>query len=213
MLVDYTLYLVTDRDILKGRDLLAGVEQAIKGGVTLVQLREKNVSSLDFYNIAVKMKDLTKHYGVPFIINDRLDIALAVDADGLHVGQEDLPVEIARAILGPNKILGYSVSTVKEAVFGQQAGADYLGAGPVYPTGSKLDAVSPIGIERLAEIKQSVTIPVVGIGGISSSNIKEVKASGIDGISLISAILGSEDIEVTSKSLRRLWRTNEIWEG
>lgn len=205
MSVDYTLYLVTDRGILRGRDIFKAVEESIKGGVTLVQLREKDISSLDFYHIALKMKELTRRYNVPFIINDRLDIALAVDADGLHVGQEDLPVEAARKLLGPGKILGYSVSTVEEARYGEKNGADYLGAGPVYPTGSKLDAGSPIGIETLGKIKKAVSIPVVGIGGIGTANIGEVKSSGIDGISLISAILGSEDIAGRSAKLRKLW--------
>jgi thiamine-phosphate pyrophosphorylase len=205
MSVDYTLYLVTDRGILKGRDLADAVEEAIKGGVTLVQLREKDVSSLEFYNIAIKLKQLTNKYKIPLIINDRLDIALAADADGLHVGQDDLPVEVARKLLGPDKILGYSVSTIEEAVYGEKMGADYLGAGPVYPTGSKLDAVSPIGIDTFHRIKESVSIPVVGIGGIGISNIKEMKASGADGISLISAILGSKDIKEASRNLIRLW--------
>jgi len=206
MVVDYSLYLVTDRGILKGRDIFKAVEDAILGGVTLVQLREKDISSLDFYNIALKMKKLTSSYNIPLIINDRLDIALAVDADGLHIGQEDLPLEVARKLLGPGKILGYSVSNVEEAVRGQAGGADYLGAGAVYPTGSKADAGTPIGIEGLKEIKKSVLIPVVGIGGISVNNIEEVKNSGVDGISLISAILGSEDIQGTSRKLINLWR-------
>ena len=205
MSVDYSLYLVTDRGILRGRDIFKAVEESIKGGVTLVQLREKDISSLDFYHIALKMKELTHRYNVPFIINDRLDIALAVDADGLHVGQEDLPVEAARRLLGPGKILGYSVSNIEDARHGEKNGADYLGAGTVYPTGSKLAAVSPIGIEILGNIKKAVSIPVVGIGGIGATNIREVKASGVDGISLISAILGSEDIAGTSANLRRLW--------
>lgn len=206
MPVDYSLYLVTDRGILGGRDIFDAVESAVKGGVTLVQLREKNISSLDFYNIAVRLKKLTGQYGVPLIINDRLDIALAVDADGLHIGQEDLPVSAARKLLGKGKILGYSVSAVEEAVYGERNGADYLGAGPVYPTGSKLDAVSPIGIETLKRIKESVSIPVVGIGGIGFSNISEIKSSGIDGVSVISAILGSSDIEGTSRDMAGLWR-------
>ena len=205
MSVDYKLYLVTDRGILKGRNILNAVEEAIKGGVTLVQLREKEISSLEFYDIAIKMKAITKRYKIPLIINDRLDIALAVDADGLHVGQGDLPVEIARNLLGRDKILGYSVSTIGEAMYGERMGADYLGAGPVYPTGSKLDAVSPIGIEYFKSIKESVSIPVVGIGGIGISNIMEMKAFGADGISLISAILGSNDIQEASRKLIKLW--------
>ncbi|NLT94901.1 MAG: thiamine phosphate synthase [Clostridia bacterium] len=206
MFVDYSLYLVTDRAILKGEDIFSAVEKALKGGVTLVQLREKEVSSRDFYNIALKMKELVNSYNVPLIINDRLDIAFAVDADGLHIGQEDLPLTVARRLLGPSKILGYSVSNVDEAVFGEKNGADYLGAGPVYPTGSKSDAGEPIGIEGLIKIKERVSIPVVGIGGIGVDNISEVKRSGIDGVSLISAILGSGDIEGTSRILITKWR-------
>lgn len=206
MSIDYSLYLVTDRSILKGEDIFSATEKALKGGVTLVQLREKEISSLDFYNIALKMKELVSSYNVPLIINDRLDIALAVDADGLHIGQEDLPLKIARRLLGPSKILGYSVSNIKEAIFGEENGADYLGAGPVYPTGSKADAGNPIGAEGLQKIKEKVSIPVVGIGGIGIGNIAEVKKTGIDGVSLISAILGSSDIEGTSKALITKWR-------
>lgn len=206
MPVDYSLYLVSDRGILKGRDLFQAVEEAIKGGVTLVQLREKDISSLDFYNIALKMKELVNHYHVPLIINDRLDIALAVDADGLHIGQEDLPLKIARQLLGPGKILGYSVANQEQALFGERNGADYLGAGTVYPTGSKADTGEPIGPEGLRSIKQAVSIPVVGIGGIGMPNLEEVKATGIDGISLIAAILGSNDIKGTSQKLINLWR-------
>lgn len=205
MSVDYSLYLVTDRGILGDRDLFKAVEAAIKGGVTVVQLREKDISSLDFYNIAVKLKELVHQYNVPLIINDRLDIALAVDADGLHIGQSDLPVEVARRLL-PGKILGYSVSNVEEARYGQKNGADYLGAGAVYATGSKADAGNPIGVEMVKKIKQSVALPVVGIGGIGLSNIEEIKTAGIEGVSIISAILGSPDIEETSRRLINLWR-------
>lgn len=206
MPVDYSLYLVTDRGILKGRDLFQAVEEAIKGGVTLVQLREKDISSRDFYHIALKIKEVVHYHHIPLIINDRLDIALAADADGLHIGQDDLPLKVARKLLGPGKILGYSVSNAEEARFGEQNGADYLGAGTVYPTGSKADVGELIGADGLRSIKQSVSIPVVGIGGIGISNLEEVKVTGIDGISLISAILGSDDIEGTSRRLINLWR-------
>jgi thiamine-phosphate pyrophosphorylase len=206
MFVDYSLYLITDRSYLKGRDLFKAVEEALKGGVTLVQLREKDISSLQFFNIALKMKELTTRYHVPLIINDRLDIALAVDAEGLHIGQSDLPITVTRKLLGTKKILGYSANSPEEAVYGEKCGADYLGVGPVYPTGSKSDAGDPIGVPRIKEIVEKVAIPVVGIGGIGIKNIKEVKTSGAKGVSLISAILGSVDIEGTSKSLLKLWR-------
>ncbi len=206
MALDYSVYLVTDRDILGDRDLLMAVEQALQGGVTMLQLREKTASSRDFYQLAVRMKKLATACQVPLIINDRLDIALAADADGLHIGQEDLPPGVARRILGPGKILGYSVSTVAEAVYGERNGADYLGAGPVYATGSKADAANPIGIDGLRQIKQSVSIPVVGIGGIGEVNILDVKGAGADGISVISAIMGSRDIRGSSRMLADAWR-------
>jgi thiamine-phosphate pyrophosphorylase len=206
MAVDYALYLVTDRAILGDRDLLTAVEQALQGGVTMLQLREKTASSRDFYQLAVKMRELAAAYQVPLIINDRLDIALAADAGGLHVGQDDLPITVARRILGPGKILGYSVSTVEEAVYGEQNGADYLGAGPVYATGSKDDAGRPIGIDVLRRIKQGVAIPVVGIGGIGEVNILDVKRAGADGASVISAIMGSGDPKRAAGALAAAWR-------
>ncbi len=206
MPVDYSLYLVTDRDILKGRDFFKAVELAVKGGVTLVQLREKNISSREFYNLAVALKKLTTSLHVPLIINDRLDIALACDADGLHIGQDDLPLTQARRLLGKNKILGYSVSTVTEAVYGKENGADYLGAGTVFPTGSKADVCEPIGVETLKKIKEAVSIPVVGIGGISLTNARLVKQTGADGISVISAILGKADILGAASALDAIWR-------
>ena len=205
MFVDYTLYLVTDRGMLNGANLYHAVREAIRGGVTLLQLREKDVSSSEFYNIAVEMKKLANSYQVPLIINDRLDIALAVDADGLHIGQEDLPLDIARKVLGPGKILGYSVSNLIEAEYGEKHGADYLGAGPVYHTGSKETATEPIGIDGIKRIKESVSIPVVGIGGIGMSNIVKVKESGIDGISVISAILARDDINAAARDLKKAW--------
>ena len=210
MLIDYSLYLVTDRSMLLGMNLMEAVEAAIKGGVTLIQLREKDVSSSEFYNLAVEMKKLANSYQVPLIINDRLDIALAVDADGLHIGQEDLPLDVARKILGPGKILGYSVSNLIEAEYGEKYGADYLGAGPVYHTGSKETATEPIGIEGIIRIKESVSIPVVGIGGIGMSNIVDVKESGIDGISVISAILSKDDIKAAARELKKAWSENKV---
>jgi thiamine-phosphate pyrophosphorylase len=204
--VDYTLYLVADRAILGDRDFFSCVEEALRGGVTVLQFREKMASGKESYELAVLMKELAGVYQVPLIIDDRLDIALAVDADGLHVGQEDLPLGVARRVLGPGKILGYSVSTVAEAIYGEQHGADYLGAGPVYCTGSKADAGDPIGAQGLKQIKQAVSIPVVGIGGIGPANISAVKAAGIDGISVISAILGEQDTRGAATKLVAAWR-------
>ncbi|SHI04095.1 thiamine phosphate synthase [Clostridium intestinale] len=198
--IDYTLYLVTDRDVLKGRDLCEAIEASIKGGVTLVQLREKDISSLDFYNLAVAVKKITDKYNVPLIINDRIDIALAVDAAGVHVGQSDIPANVARKIIGEYKILGISAATLEEAKLAEAEGADYLGIGAVFPTDTKKDARS-VSIELLGEIKKSLTVPVVGIGGISQNNAELLKESKIDGIAVVSAILGKEDIEQAAKDM------------
>lgn len=198
--IDYTLYLVTDRDVLKGKDLCEAIEASIKGGVTLVQLREKDISSLDFYNLAVAVKKITDKHNVPLIINDRIDIALAVDAAGVHVGQSDIPTKVARKIIGEDKILGISAATLEEAKLAEAEGADYLGIGAVFPTDTKKDARS-VSIELLEEIKKSLTVPVVGIGGISQNNAELLKESKIDGIAVVSSILGKEDIEQAAKDM------------
>lgn len=205
--IDLTLYVVTDRDILKGRDLCKSIEESIKGGATVVQLREKDISSLDFYKIAMEVKEVTSKYNVPLIINDRLDIALACDADGLHIGQGDLPLEIARKLLGQDKIIGVSVRTVEEGLKAKETGADYLGVGAIYPTGSKDDATL-IGIGRLKQIKENVNLPIVAIGGISKNNCREVIRAGADGIAVISAVFGQEDILKASKELKSLVKCN-----
>lgn len=202
--INYTLYLVTDRGCLASRDLCASIEEAILGGVTLVQLREKNVSSREFLEIATNIKAITSRYEVPLIINDRLDIAQAVDAEGLHIGQDDLPLPIARKIWGPNKIIGVSAHTLEEALLAQEQGADYLGVGAIYPTPTKADA-QHVTLDQLAQIKKSVSIPIVGIGGINETNAREVMATGIDGVSVVSAILGKQDIrEAAGKLLKEI---------
>jgi len=200
--VDYSLYLVTDRELLGERDLKHSIELAIQGGVTLVQLREKSVSTLKFLQLATRVKEITSHYHIPLIINDRLDIALAVDADGLHVGQDDLPMLKARELF-PNKIIGVSASTLAEALLAQQQGADYLGVGAVFSTTTKTDAPE-VSLDQLELIKKSVTIPVVAIGGITRTNLQQVMATGIDGVSVISAILAQENILKAAKQLRDL---------
>ena len=202
--VDYSLYLVTDRELLGERNLEDCIEMAIQGGVTLVQLREKSVSTLKFLQLAIRVKEITSRYHIPLIINDRLDIALAVDADGLHVGQDDLPMLKARELF-PNKIIGVSASTLAEARLAQQQGADYLGVGAVFSTTTKTDAPE-VSLEQLELIKKSVTIPVVAIGGINGSNLQQVMATGIDGVSVVSAILAQENILKATKMLRELIR-------
>ena len=199
--IDYALYLVTDRNILGERDLCECVEQAILGGVTLVQLREKELCSKDFYETAQDVKKITDQYKVPFIINDRLDIALAVDADGLHIGQEDLSLSVARRLLGPDKIIGVSASNLSEALAAEQAGAEYLGVGAVFATPTKKDADS-VSLPQLAQIKAGVSIPVVGIGGINEMNARSVISTGVDGVSVVSAILGKADIRQAAEQLR-----------
>lgn len=201
--INYGLYLVTDRQLLDGRDLNKSIEEAVLGGVTLLQLREKNTSIRDFYHIAKQAKEVAATYNIPFIINDRLDIALAVDADGLHIGQDDLPVAIARKILGPEKILGVSAGNLAEALSAQQQGADYLGVGAVFATNTKLDA-DTVSLKMLQQIKSAVNIPVVAIGGINEANVQHVMASGVDGVSVISAILGKPNITEAAKNLCRL---------
>lgn len=206
MVIDYSLYLITDRNLVGTKDFYRSVRDALRGGVSLLQVREKELSSRDFYNSARILKDMAAQYNVPLIVNDRLDIALAVDADGLHIGEHDLPLEIARKILGKEKILGYSVSSIEEARYAVENGANYLGAGAVFPTGSKADVGEVIGLEGLEEIKNAVKIPVVAIGGIAAQNVREVKKTGVDGISLISAILACEYPYRAAKELLALWR-------
>lgn len=203
--IDYALYLVTDRGYLGGRDLTDCVEKAILGGVTLVQLREKDCSSREFYSMARKVKAVTDYYQVPLVINDRLDIALAVDAAGLHVGKQDLPAAVARKILGADKIMGVSAATLQEALQAQREGADYLGVGAMFPTPTKTD-VRRVSLAELKEIKERLTVPVVAIGGISESNLPDLRKTGIDGVAVVSAILGQEDIRRAAGDLLRIIR-------
>ena len=203
-LVNYSLYLVTDNGDKDREAFCETVERAIAGGVTLVQLREKMATSRDFYELALRVKAITDRHNVPLIINDRLDIALAVNADGLHVGQEDLPVAVARRLLGPDKILGATAATVADALEAQTAGADYLGSGAVYPTSTKPGkAVLPL--KTLSQIKQAVHIPVVAIGGISADNIGALRQSKVDGVAVVSAIMDNSDPASAARALRILW--------
>ncbi|APH13255.1 thiamine-phosphate diphosphorylase [Clostridium sporogenes] len=201
MEINYELYLITDRRFLRGRQLKKVVEDAILGGVTIVQVREKDVSTREFYNIAKEVKEVTDHYKVPIIINDRLDIAQAIDAHGVHLGQKDMHLNIARKILGKDKIIGISVGNVKEALEAENNGADYLGIGTIFPTGSKKDVKEIIGIDGLSKIKNKISIPSVAIGGINKANFRDVLNTGIEGISVISAILDEDDIKLAANNL------------
>lgn len=198
--INYKVYLVTDRDVLKGRDLTKAVEESILGGAGIVQLREKNISSLEYYNIAKDIKKVTDKYGVPLIINDRLDIAIAVNADGVHLGQEDIPCMIAREILGQGKIIGVSAHNVEEALKAERDGADYIGCGAVFSTTTKKDTVN-VKIDEIKEIKEKINIKMVAIGGINENNIEKLKETNIDGVAVVSAILGKDDIKSATKIL------------
>ena len=197
------LYAVTDRAWLNGETLYEQVEKAIKGGVSFVQLREQNLDDESFLSEALEIQKLCKKYNIPFIINDNVEIAKKINADGVHVGQSDMKTSNVRSILGNDKILGVSAQTVEQALLAEKEGADYLGVGAVFPTGSKSDA-DDVSHETLKEICSAVSIPVVAIGGISAGNVLTLKGSGISGIAVISAIFGAEDIKSATKSLKEL---------
>jgi thiamine-phosphate pyrophosphorylase len=206
LVIDFSLYLVTDRRSAGVNSLSDVVKAAINGGVTIVQYREKNASTVEMVRFAVKLHKITKAKGIPLIINDRIDVALAVDAEGLHVGQEDMPAGNARKIIGPGKLLGVSAKTLKEASSAVKDGADYLGVGDIFGTTSKKDAGEPIGLKMLKEISDSVAIPIVGIGGITKANAGSVIESGADGIAVISAIIGRPDPEKEARELMEIIR-------
>lgn len=198
--IDLSLYLVTDRAGLDDTDFLTKIEQAILGGVSCVQLREKESSSRAFYDLARQVKVVTDSHHVPLIINDRLDIAQAVDASGVHLGQSDLPVTIARKILGPQKIIGISAKTLEQARTAENGGADYLGVGAIFPTTTKVITQSTT-LATLKEIAKTVTIPVVAIGGISPDNIAQLKGTGIAGVAVVSALMKSDKPQEAAKAL------------
>lgn len=200
--IDYSLYLVTDRKLMSTPTLEEAVEQAITGGTTLVQLREKAASSLEFYQTAVKVKQVTDKYHIPLIINDRVDIALAVNAAGVHIGQNDLPARSVRSIIGKDKILGVSASTLEEAIRAQEDGADYLGVGAMFATGTKSDA-ELVSIEELKRIRATAHLPIVVIGGINKQTVPLFDGMGIDGIAVVSALISASDIAGEAKELKQ----------
>lgn len=206
--IDYSIYLVTDRNLMSTETLEEAVEQAISGGCTLVQLREKDCSSLDFYNTAIKVKEITDKYNVPLLINDRVDIALAVDAAGVHVGQSDLPLTVVRKIIGEEKIIGVSTGNLEQALKAQKDGADYLGVGAMYSTGTKKDA-KPTSMEELKKIRENVSIPIVVIGGINKDRVKDFEGTGIDGLAIVSAIISQKDIAGAAREIKNLFLQSE----
>ena len=195
------LYLVTDRDLSLGRSLEEVVSEAVAGGVTIVQLREKDASTGEFVELAFRLKDILRPYNVPLIINDRVDVALAVDAEGLHIGQSDMPYEIARKLLGPNKIIGLSVECMDDILEANKLDVDYVGISPVYGTPTKTDTAEPFGLEGLCRAVQLSVHPTVAIGGMNTSTIGDVMAAGTDGVAVVSAICSAESPRLAAKEL------------
>ena len=196
-----TLYAVTDRTWVKDTTLMDQVKEALEGGITFLQLREKHLSKEEFIKEAREMKELSKEYKVPFVIN--IEVALAVDADGVHIGQNDMSVEEARKLLGEDKIIGVSAHNVEEAIKAQKGGADYLGVGAVCATSTKKDA-NVVSKEEIKKICHTVEIPVVAIGGIKKENIKTLEGTDVDGVAVVSAIFAAKDIKKDTKQLRSL---------
>jgi thiamine-phosphate pyrophosphorylase len=202
--IDYSLYLVTDRGLAGERSTLDIVKAAVRGGVTCVQLREKECPTLEFIERALSIKDYLSTRGIPLIINDRLDVAQAVKADGIHLGQTDMPLDMARAIVGDSMIIGISAESLEDAVVAEKGGADYLGVSPIYATPTKTDTAPPLGLGGLRQIRATVKIPLVGIGGLNRENAAEVIRNGADGVAVVSAIVAAEDPEKAAAELSQL---------
>ncbi len=198
---DMLLYAVTDRTWLNGKTLSSQVEEAIIGGATFIQLREKNLNYSDFLNEAIEIRKICNKYKIPFVIDDNVEIALKSGADGVHLGQNDMSIKQARNILGENKIIGATARTVEQALKAQQEGADYIGSGAVFATSTKSDTV-PLSYENLCRICSSVNIPVVAIGGINAENARNLSGSGISGIAVVSGIFKSDDIRKSAEILK-----------
>lgn len=204
---DFHLYVITGEQFYPNRNYLDVIEEAILGGADMVQLREKHKTKKELLTMARKLKELTQTYNVPFIVNDHIDLALAVDADGVHLGQDDLPLTEARKILGPDKIIGISTHCLTEALAAEKNGADYIGVGPVYETKSKEDVVDPVGLTYVRQVVEHVSIPFVAIGGIKLHNLRDVLQAGARRICVISAIVGAEDVRQAAQDFSRTIKT------
>lgn len=202
--VDYSLYLVTDRSLARNRSNLEIVSAAVAGGVTVVQLREKNCSTREFIEQALAIKDFLKTRRIPLIINDRMDVAQAVKADGVHLGQTDMALAMAREIVGDAMIIGISAESLQDAIGAEKGGADYLGISPIYATPTKTDTAPPLGPEGLQQIRNSVNLPLVGIGGLNRENAAEVIRNGADGVAVVSAIVAADDPKAAAGELKRV---------
>ena len=203
--IDYSLYLCTDRRLMTSPTIEASAESALRGGTTVIQLREKDCSSREFYELGLRVKKITERYNAPLIINDRVDIALAVGAAGVHVGQGDLPCKVVREIVGPDMIVGVSAATLDEAVQAEEDGADYLGVGAMYATATKTDT-RPVSMEELLKIRAAVKIPIVVIGGINQQTLGNFKGTGVNGLAVVSAIVAQPDPEAAARELLRMWK-------
>lgn len=201
--VDYTLYLCTDRSLMSAKTIEESVEYAIQGGCTIVQLREKEADSKEFFELAVRVKEVTNHYHIPLIINDRIDIALAINAAGVHVGQSDIPAKEVRRIIGNEKIMGVSTATVAEAKKAVLDGADYIGVGAMYTTSTKKNTRA-VTMEELIRIRQAVAIPIVVIGGINANTINNFQGIGINGAAVVSAIVAQDNMKEAAKELKNM---------
>jgi thiamine-phosphate pyrophosphorylase len=202
--VDYSLYLVTDRGLARGRSNLEIVTAAVDGGVTIVQLREKDCPTLELIEQAQSIKAYLKARNVPLIINDRVDIAQAVKADGVHLGQTDMPLEAAKRILGAEMIIGISAESIEDALAAEKGGADYLGVSPIYATPTKTDTAPALGLKGLRDIRKAVKLPLVGIGGLNRDNAADVIRNGSDGVAVVSAIVAADDPEAAARELKQV---------
>ena len=204
MKMDLSLYLVTDRSMSKGRSIGYVVEEAVAGGVTIVQLREKDASTREFVLLAQLLKRILEPYKVPLIINDRIDVALASDAEGLHIGQSDMPYPIARKLLGKNKIIGISVENIDDVRKSNQTDVDYIAISPVFSTGTKTNTQKPFGLSGIREVMTITRHPTVAIGGICITNAKEIMEAGVHGISVVSAIMAADDPRKSAEDLKKI---------
>ena len=202
--LNHALHVLTDEQLSRGRATVDVVRAALAGGATVIQLRDKTASTRRLIELGRALREITHEAGATFIVNDRADVALAVDADGVHVGQNDLPARAARRIVGAERVVGVSASSVAEAIQAERDGADYIGAGTVFATGSKPDAGAPIGLDGLAQIVRAVSIPVVAIGGVNSANAADCIAAGAVGVAVISAVVSAENVEAAARRLREV---------
>jgi thiamine-phosphate pyrophosphorylase len=201
----WRLYVITDEELAQGRSHVEVAGEALAGGADAIQLRDKRASGKTLVEIGREIRRLTRERRIPFILNDRVDVALAVEADGVHVGQDDLPARVARALIGPDRILGVSAASVEEAIQAEADGADYVGVGPVFDArATKPDALDPVGLDLLRQIRRRVGIPIIAIGGITHDRVGEVIANGADGAAIVSAIVAAPDIATAARRMKAL---------